>query len=103
MTRGPVDLAGIRARHASDGLPMSALDPRHMGRQAHEDRGHLLAVADALAVLLRTRGDHMTACDRTMGDTHPCTCGADVADLLLGPTNFETTELPTSLRGDFHD
>ena len=29
--------------------------------------------------LLRVPGDHMTACDKTMGDSHLCTCGADEA------------------------
>ena len=28
-------------------------------------------------------GDHMTACDQTMGSTHPCTCGADEARKLI--------------------
>ena len=39
--------------------------------------------AKALKRLLRAKGDHMTACDRTMGATHPCTCGADNARKLL--------------------
>jgi hypothetical protein len=37
----------------------------------------------ALATLLAAPDDHMTACDRTMGDSHPCTCGADEARKLL--------------------
>ena len=37
----------------------------------------------ALRKLLAAKGDHMTACDRTMGATHPCTCGADDARQLL--------------------
>ena len=28
--------------------------------------------------------DHMTACDRTMGDSHPCTCTANDARVMLG-------------------
>jgi hypothetical protein len=28
--------------------------------------------------------DHMTACEKTMGDTHPCTCGADALRRALG-------------------
>ena len=27
--------------------------------------------------------DHMTHCDRTMGATHPCTCGANAIRVLL--------------------
>jgi hypothetical protein len=27
--------------------------------------------------------DHMTACDKTMGASHPCTCGADSARQLF--------------------
>lgn len=37
----------------------------------------------ALRNLLRVEGDHMTACDRTMGATHPCTCGANAVRRLL--------------------
>ncbi len=33
--------------------------------------------------LLQAPDDHMTACDRTMGDTHPCTCGANEARKVL--------------------
>ena len=36
-----------------------------------------------LRKLLSVEGDHMTACDRTMGATHPCTCGADRARSLF--------------------
>lgn len=28
-------------------------------------------------------GDHMTACDKTMGASHPCTCGASAARKIL--------------------
>jgi hypothetical protein len=38
---------------------------------------------EALERLLAAPRDHMTACDRTMGATHPCTCGADEARQLL--------------------
>lgn len=37
----------------------------------------------ALRQLLAVKDDHMTACDRTMGDSHPCTCGAIGVRLLL--------------------
>ena len=37
------------------------------------------ALRAALRKLLAAPGDHMTACDRTMGATHPCTCGANEA------------------------
>ena len=37
----------------------------------------------ALNKLLVADGDHMTACDRTMGASHPCTCGANDARQLL--------------------
>lgn len=39
----------------------------------------------ALRQLLQAKGDHMSACDKTMGDTHPCTCGAIEARTLLRP------------------
>ena len=32
-----------------------------------------------LCELLSVQGDHMTACQKTMGESHPCTCGADKA------------------------
>jgi hypothetical protein len=38
---------------------------------------------DTLMRLLAVANDHMTSCDRTMGDTHPCTCGADEARKAL--------------------
>jgi hypothetical protein len=38
---------------------------------------------DTLMRLLAVANDHMTSCDRTMGDTHPCTCGADEARKTL--------------------
>ncbi len=39
--------------------------------------------AEALRKLLHADNDHMTACDRTMGDSHLCTCGADEARRTL--------------------
>jgi hypothetical protein len=36
--------------------------------------------------------DHMTACERTMGATHPCTCGADQARALLERSRAIATE-----------
>lgn len=36
-----------------------------------------------LRKLLQAADDHMTACDRTMGATHPCTCGAGGARRLI--------------------
>lgn len=41
------------------------------------------AYKKALRKLLRAKNDHMTACDRIMGATHPCTCGANEARALL--------------------
>lgn len=35
--------------------------------------------------------DHMTACERTMGATHPCTCGADALRSAL--TNVTSTDV----------
>lgn len=35
-------------------------------------------------LLFTADGDHMTACDKTMGATHPCTCGATEIRLRLG-------------------
>lgn len=35
-------------------------------------------------LLLTVDGDHMTACEKTMGDSHPCTCGATEIRLRLG-------------------
>jgi bacterioferritin-associated ferredoxin len=39
----------------------------------------VLELVKALESLLTVEGDHMTACDKTMGATHPCTCGANNA------------------------
>lgn len=34
-------------------------------------------IMGAVQKMLAVAGDHMTACDRVMGDSHPCTCGAE--------------------------
>jgi len=41
------------------------------------------SLREVLSKMLEVDGDHMTACNRTMGATHPCTCGANDARLLL--------------------
>ena len=41
------------------------------------------ALKKALRKMLSVPGDHMTACDRIMGATHPCSCGADAARAML--------------------
>jgi len=41
------------------------------------------AYRKVLRKLLRAKNDHMSACDRIMGATHPCTCGANEARALL--------------------
>jgi len=40
--------------------------------------------------------DHMTACERTMGSTHPCTCGADALRAALTNVLSATDADPTS-------
>lgn len=39
---------------------------------------HATTMAIMLSRLIGTK-DHVTHCDRTMGDSHPCTCGAQQA------------------------
>ncbi len=43
--------------------------------------------------------DHMTACERTMGATHPCTCGADglraIIANVLAPQALSTLSTET--------
>jgi chromosome segregation ATPase len=46
---------------------------------------------DTLMRLLAVANDHMTSCDRTMGDSHPCTCGADEARKELEKRNDHQT------------
>ena len=41
-----------------------------------EEANHIEQALRALALMLAVEGDHMSACDRIMGATHPCTCGA---------------------------
>jgi len=50
-----------------------------------------------LQKLLGAENDHMTACDRTMGATHPCTCGANEARQLLSE---KAPSLPERLRAE---
>jgi len=40
-------------------------------------------LCEALRKLLSVNSDHMTNCDKTMGSTHPCTCGAIEARAAL--------------------
>jgi hypothetical protein len=47
----------------------------------------------ALRKMLAAPGDHMTACDRTMGASHPCTCGANEARRLLSESSASTAPL----------
>jgi hypothetical protein len=47
--------------------------------------GRIEALEAALQKLLTADDDHMTACDRTMGASHACTCGANDARRLLPP------------------
>ena len=50
----------------------------------HEEQScELQWLRKTLKKLLIVKEDHMTACDRTMGATHPCTCGADIARKLI--------------------
>ena len=42
-----------------------------------------LARAHAMLYDISGVPDHMTHCDRTMGATHPCTCGANAIRALL--------------------
>jgi hypothetical protein len=51
--------------------------------QMCDRRDECAALRAALRKLLSVPGDHMTACDRTMGATHPCTCGANAIRALL--------------------
>jgi hypothetical protein len=51
--------------------------------QMCDRRDECSALRAALKKLLAAPGDHMTACDRTMGATHPCTCGANAIRALL--------------------
>lgn len=66
-------------------------EERHMTVQTYskEEIDRLVDVETALKKLLSAKGDHMTACDRTMGTTHPCTCGADHARSLLDGDEHE--------------
>ena len=45
-----------------------------------------------LTKILQADGDHMTACDRTMGASHPCSCGADEARRILDSADQRPTE-----------
>ena len=70
--------------------PSSPGDERDIAEVVSKDCAKLLAAAPQLAELLERMltdvagsPDHMTACERTMGATHPCTCGADQARALL--------------------
>ncbi len=64
---------------------LSYADTRQ-GREylSHDEQGcEFKWLGKMLRKLLQADGDHMTACDRTMGATHPCTCGATEARSTL--------------------
>ena len=54
-------------------------------------RAQLEKVVEGLEKMTSVNGDHMTACDKTMGDTHPCTCGADTARSTLAAIKGEAS------------
>jgi hypothetical protein len=51
--------------------------------------GLVIVPKELLKKLLHAKGDHMTACDKTMGDTHPCTCGANALRAMVGAAHGE--------------
>lgn len=64
-------------------VQMIGYDLKELQRERDEAVKQRDGLLTALKRLLRADGDHMTACDRTMGATHPCTCGANAARKLL--------------------
>lgn len=68
------------------------IDRNHVLAMLRELRSSLTASGERIRALQRMMGpiqrasilrDHFTACDRTMGDSHPCTCGMDKYRQLL--------------------
>lgn len=78
-------IADLRKLQAGSmaGFPKDTIEAACSALTASEKRvGELLAMQRSVTKAVFTR-DHFTACDRTMGDTHPCTCGmAEYAKLL---------------------
>lgn len=62
-------------------------------RQKAAERDECEVLRAALRKLLAVPGDHMTACDRTMGASHPCTCGANEARRILSESSSVSSSL----------
>lgn len=73
-----------RVLHAADRVLRAAITAlRHELLAPRGSRELSDATYRLLYGLLANNDDHLTACDRTMGATHPCTCGADKVRKLL--------------------
>lgn len=62
------------------GFPLGLSDYTEFAMQACQDRQQLLILLLELRDILEPAADindHFSACDRTMGPSHPCTCGMD--------------------------
>lgn len=72
--------------------PIAALRSSRVALAAERD-----TVLRMLRVLLSVSGDHMSACGRTMGDSHPCTCHADeFREMLKGMYNPDAMSEPST-------
>jgi hypothetical protein len=67
----------VKELRSSDGADLTVMDDA--ADALLEIEGERDTLFDLLVALLAVNGDHMTSCDRVMGDTHPCTCGAEKA------------------------
>jgi len=64
----------------------NTLAPNAMGKDiiaVLSAAGLMIVDTATLKKLFRAKGDHMTACDKTMGDSHPCTCGANALRAMV--------------------
>jgi hypothetical protein len=71
-----------------------------LGERVYRAENRLEGAEKAWALLdklLAVPGDHMSACDRIMGATHPCTCGASEARVLSQKIKVAVVETGVSI------
>ena len=73
-------------------IEVKAIQIRCLGEEWDSAKERIEVLESGLRQLLAVEDDHMTACDRTMGDSHPCTCGAIGVRLLLAGDSLRCTD-----------
>lgn len=94
------DLRGLLAELDTRASIQKAYETQHRALQAQAVKlSALEGVARSMLWDGGGRPDHMTACERTMGDTHACTCGAEAFRKSLGHSPTALASLDSTGEG----